>query len=107
MRSKKRIRIVNKNRFVMSMMFITLLVFTLFSTALGTLTASGSDYNQFVTIEVASGDTVWDIASTVNTDYLEQKEDIRLIAFAIAQENKLDNYFIYPGQALVVPINGY
>jgi LysM repeat protein len=88
-------------------MLISFVLFTLFSTAIGNLTASGSTYNQFVTVEVASGDTVWEIAQSVNNDYLEKEEDVRLIAFAIAQENALDNYFIYPGQELIIPISGY
>lgn len=107
MKSKKRIRVVNKYRFVMSMMFLSLLLFTLFSTALGSLTANGSDYSQYVTIEVSSGDTVWEIAKNINNNYLNQKEDVRLIVFAISQENQLNDYFIYPGQELIVPISGY
>ncbi len=107
MKSKKKIKIVNKYKFVLSIMLFSLILFTLFTTALGTLTASGSEYNQFITIEVSAGDTVWDIAKTINLNYLEKKEDIRLIAFAISQENELNNYFIYPGQKLIVPISGY
>lgn len=91
----------------MSIMFFSLILFTLFTTALGNLTASGSDYKQFITIEVSAGDTVWAIAKTINLNYLEKDEDVRLIAFAISQENQLNNYFIYPGQELIVPISGY
>lgn len=71
------------------------------------MTASGSSYNQYVTVEVSAGDTVWDIAKSINLEYLEKREDLRLIAYAIAQENALENYFIYPGQELIVPISGY
>lgn len=107
MKSKKRIRVVNKYRFVFSIMLMSLLLFAIFSTAIGTLTASGGTYGQYITIEVSAGDTVWDIAKTVNHDYMSQKEDVRLIAYAIAQENSLENYFIYPGQELIVPISDY
>jgi len=107
MKSNKKIKIVNKNRFVMSIMVLSFLVITILSTALGAFTADGGEYSQFVTIEVSSGDTVWGIAKSVNTEYLETKEDVRLIAFAISQENELNNYFIYPGQELIVPISGY
>lgn len=88
-------------------MLISFVLFTLFSTAIGNMTASGSSYNQYVTIEVSSGDTVWDIAKSINLEYLEKEEDVRLIAYAIAQENALENYFIYPGQELIIPISGY
>lgn len=91
----------------MSIMFLSILIVTIFSTMLGTLTASGSEFTQFVTIEVESGDTVWGIARTVNNSYLEDNEDVRLIVYAIAQENSLENYFIYPGQEIIVPISGY
>lgn len=107
MKSKKKIKIVNKYKFVMSIMLLCLLIITIFSTALGRFSANGSSYNQFVTIEVAAGDTVWAIAQDINSEYLEHDEDVRLIAFAIAQENQLNNYFIYPGQKLIVPIEGY
>lgn len=107
MKSKKKIKIVNKYKFVMSIMFLSILIVTIFSTMLGTLTASGSEFTQFVTIEVESGDTVWGIARTVNNSYLEDNEDVRLIVYAIAQENSLENYFIYPGQEIIVPISGY
>lgn len=58
--------------------------------------SSGSYYE----FRVATGDSVWSIASKLTTD----KEDIRELIYAIRQVNSLSqNAEIHPGQVLKIP----
>lgn len=55
----------------------------------------------YKTVQVRSGDTVWNIAAKYTTDH----EDIRELVFAIIKLNKLNNNAqVYPGQTLKIPI---
>ena len=57
----------------------------------------------YVAVQVATGDTVWQIAAR----HVVATEDIREMIFAIRQANKLNkNAEIYPGQILHVPVAG-
>lgn len=79
MKSNKKVKGIGKYGITMSMMFLSLLLFTLYFTALGSLTASGSDYNQCISVEVLAGDTVWEIARDINRTYLNQKKTYDLL----------------------------
>ena len=57
------------------------------------------DPNNTVEIEVAAGDTLWDIAESLNLP----NKDVRIVIEEIKILNNLDSYTIYPGQILKVP----
>jgi len=52
-------------------------------------------------VVVKSGDTLWGIASK----YTEPSKDIRKLVREICKINGIDQYKIYPGQVIKVPIN--
>lgn len=101
----RKFRVVNKYRFVFSISFILFLFFMTAGIILNSFDVMGEEVSSYVTVEVEEGDTVWEIAKEVNNNFFDHKKDTRTISFAISEENNLDNYFIYPGQKLVVPIN--
>jgi LysM repeat protein len=55
------------------------------------------DYSNHV---VQTGETVWEIAKIYNVE-----KDIRDYVYMIAKANQLDNFSIYPGQTLIIPVN--
>ncbi len=62
--------------------------------------ASSSDLQgEPIEVVVASGDTVWSIAS----QYGVEGVDTRRVVYEIEQMNGLTDYSIQPGQVLIVP----
>jgi LysM repeat protein len=75
-----------------------LLVASAFAYAL--YTAAGADAGtEPVTYTVATGDTLWEIA----TEQYPPSEDPRATIEAIRQENTLEGYLIQPGMRLELP----
>ncbi len=105
MNRKVKIRIVNKFRFTFCLTLLMLLVFISFSAITGRLSASAIDSEQIISVEVNKGDTVWSIANEININYMDGKEDTRMIAYSIAEENELIDYRIYPNQKLKIILN--
>lgn len=54
----------------------------------------------FYEITVQDGDTIWDLASTYNTNQV----DIRRLVYEIKQINQIDNTYICPGDIINIPI---
>jgi len=62
--------------------------------------AAGADADtESVTYTVATGDTLWEIA----TEQYPPSEDPRAMIEAIRQENALEGYLIQPGMSLELP----
>lgn len=101
----KKYRIVNKYRFTFSIMLITMVLVSMGSLLMGAYDSEGAEIIEYIEVEVETGDTVWAIAKTINDTYLDNSEDIRLVAYAISKENNLEDYRIYPGQTILVPIS--
>lgn len=101
----KRFVVVNKYRFVFSISFLLFLFFFIIGVACNSFDVMGEEISDYITIEVESGDTVWDIAKEINDEFFDHKMDTRKISYAISEENNLEDYFIYPGQKLLVPLN--
>jgi len=57
------------------------------------------DPSNTIEIEVAVGDTLWDIAESLNLP----NKDVRIVIEEIKILNNLGSYTIYPGQILKVP----
>lgn len=57
--------------------------------------------NNYMTIVVYPGETLWEIASNNNTKGI----DIRKLIYIIKKANGLESANIYPGQELIIPIN--
>ncbi len=116
--SSKKMRIVSKSRFALSMTLI--LVFILSTSMIAFATFDGksdkdtptSQLFQHIdkadsaplTYTVKSGDTLWSIASGINKEHYNQEKDIRKIVYAIRKANKMKGNTIYSGQILNLPI---
>lgn len=61
---------------------------------------AGEPVYKYYTVTVASGDTLWSIASRNS----EPNADIQEEIFKICQANELKNKDIYPGQVLRIPV---
>lgn len=79
----------------MSILFISILVFT----SMTTLNAYSKDIPKFNYIMVEEGDTIWSIAS----DY-DYNEDIRKTVYEISKLNNIQNASIYPGDVIKIPV---
>jgi len=96
----KKYRIVNKFRFTVSMVIMSLLIISAFNLAFGLLDVKGLEATEFVEVRVTSGDTLWAIATEHNTG----GKDVREIVYLISEINDLDGNTIYPGDLLKVPV---
>ncbi len=99
-KNKKRVKIVNKFRFVVSLSFILVLAFTMVSSIfLSGNKVEGYQEDEYIEIYVDYGDTIWDL-SRKNSP---KNKDIRKSIYEISQINNLNTYDIYPGQILKIP----
>ena len=108
---KRRYKIINKRRFFI---FITLVFAVIIIIALSVLSNNvvhssiykieynEIEYNEieYNEIEVVAGDTLWGIAAK----YLPENTDIRKLVYEIKKFNKMDNYYIYPGNIIKIPV---
>ncbi len=95
----KRYRIANKFRFTV---FTTCVLLAL-SLIIGNLTGMDRAYSDpektYVSVEVVSGDTLWDLART----YGPSDKDVRLVIKDICAINDVSAYTLVPGQNLLIP----
>ena len=96
-------KIVNFEKFIKSICCILLMVFAL-STICAKSTFSHKE-TEYTTIRVSKGDTLWSIASDLQTsnDYYKNK-DIRYIVFDIKNTNNLESSNLHIHQELMIPI---
>ena len=94
---KKRIRLVNKRRFITVIMTCLLVLFTSVSVI---ISASSIDkpirYSNFV---VQKGDTLWSIAK----QNVPKSMDIREYIIEIEKVNPINNSFLAEGQEIILP----
>ena len=107
-RRNRKMKIVSKTRFAMSM---TLLLVFLFSTSMIAFAALENNETpatmteETITYTVQYGDTLWSIASTINKSHYDQEEDVRKIIYDIRKHNALSGNTIYSGQELELPVS--
>lgn len=116
--ASKKLTIVSKSRFALSMTLI--LAFILSTSMIAFATFDGKADNSkptnvllevqdtagdtSLTYTVKSGDTLWSIASNINKEHYKQEKDIRKIVYAIRKTNDLKGNTIYSGQTLTLPL---
>jgi LysM repeat protein len=100
MRSKKRIRIKSRVRFFAFVLVMMLLSVTAVNTVLGFNDAEGQTKERFTVVEVAYGDTIWDIAQ----EYLSDDMDVREAVHLIMSINHITAEELQPGQSLKIPV---
>ncbi len=100
-RTKKRIRIVSKTRFVVFMIIVILALGLLLGSILKLDKAYSTTYDKWKQITVKTGDTLWGIAKANNP----KNEDTRKVVYDIMKYNNMKKANIIAGQTLRIPIN--
>ena len=94
---KKRIKLVNKRRFVTVIMTCLLILFTSVSVIISAASIDKPiSYTNFV---VHKGDTLWSIAK----QYVPKSMDIRDYIKEIEKVNPIDNSFLAEGREIILP----
>jgi hypothetical protein len=99
-KNKTRLVIVSQTRFILASLIALIILSAILSYFAGLFMSEALVQPEFITKTVASGDTLWSIASQYN----DSDEDIREVVYRIRKENNLDNATIYVGQELLIPI---
>lgn len=98
---KKRYKIVNKKRFYLFITSVFAVISIILFTLLFNNKAHSSAYRvKYREIQVAEGDTLWNIA----LNYLPEKTDIRKMIYDIKEFNGMKDSYIYPGDIIKIPI---
>lgn len=98
---KKKYKVVNKTRFYLfvTSLFAFILFFSL--TLLSRNNVYSSVYQaSYKEIKVVEGDTLWNIA----LNYLPPKTDVRKMVYDIKEFNEMEDFYIYPGDRIKIPI---
>jgi len=96
----KKIRIVNKKRFMLSMIMLTILLFFMASSVFAAINkVEGYDEPKYIEVVVKGGDTIWNLAR----EFSPNNKDIRKSIYEIGIVNNLDSYDIFPGQVIKIP----
>ena len=98
---RKQIRVKSKIRFTCFVAMIIIMAVIGFNSILGLNVVSGESNDNFITVEVFPGETLWDIASNNMSDDMDKRKAVYLIQKA----NDLDDAAIHPGQILKVPVS--
>ncbi len=99
-KTRKRYRIKNRVRFASFIVISLLLVCTIFNTALGFNDALALSEQQYIEIQVESGDTLWTIAD----EFMPDDMDIREAVYVICETNDIDANHLYAGMTLDIPV---
>ena len=100
--ARKHIRIKSKVRFIIFITIVLMIGLTAFNTTIGADRANGETAEKYITVEVAAGDTLWDIAGEYMSD---TESDIRHDVYTLQQINGLEDASVDVGQKIKVPIS--
>ncbi|WP_077367578.1 cell division suppressor protein YneA [Anaerosalibacter sp. Marseille-P3206] len=98
---KKKIRIANKKRFIVSILFIISisLIITIILTSKNKVYSSKYE-KKYVEVTIKRGDTLWSIA----LNNKPENYDTREIVYEIMMANNLEDSNLNPGDVIKVPI---
>ena len=99
----KRYRISNRFRFTVFVVLTIILLTTAINFALGLNTAASLTIQDYMDVEVKSGDTLWNIAQ----DYMPDDMDTRKAVFQLCSLNDISADQLYAGMTIQVPIYNY
>ncbi|WZL71416.1 LysM peptidoglycan-binding domain-containing protein [Clostridiaceae bacterium 35-E11] len=97
---KHKLRIVNKFKFICSLVFILLVLLVVINITFKISIAEGTEELKYVEMHIKTGDTIWGIAKK----FTPQDKDIRKTIHEISSVNKLCSFEIYPGQIIKIPV---
>lgn len=95
---KKRIRVINRARFIIFISILLIFIFPAIMFAIGK--SLNTIQETYVKVYVEPGDTLWSIAKS----YLPSKTDIRDYIHSIKKVNQLDSSLIREGDYILVPV---
>ena len=98
----KSYRIISRSRFTVFLIIIALSIFIL-GGILFSPNSSATEPQKYITVEVKSGDTLWQIAG----EHKNKGKDIRKLVYEINTINGLSNSSIHPGQLLKIPVDSF
>jgi len=99
--SKKHYRIKNKFRFITFVTLLSLVLSIGFASISGLADVSGSEVKEYITVQVAEGDTLWDLAQK----YGPSNVDCRKLVYEIGKLNNVDASSLQVGQYISIPVN--
>ena len=99
--TRTRIRVKSKFRFITFLIITFGLIVGAFGFVTGQYESTASETTDYVSYTVIDGDTLWDIANTVN----HSNTDTRKIVHAICKINDIDAGALQPGMVLTVPVD--
>ena len=97
--TKKHYRIKSRFRFTIFVVIMMLTLITTTNTALGLYNAAADPVDEFISVEICYGDTLWDIANTYMSDI-----DTRTAVHKICKVNDITASDLYPGLTIQVPV---
>ncbi len=95
----KRLVIKSKLRFAIFLLAVLMLSVTLVNVSFGADKTSYNNSDNYIEIEVSSGDTLWDIANT----YCDSSADTREIVYEICSINDITASELKDGMVLKIP----
>ena len=96
----KNYRIKSRFRFTVFVVLTIVLMTTAANFALGLNTAASSTVQEYMDVEVKSGDTLWNIAET----YMPDNMDTRKAVYQICSLNDISADELYAGMTIQVPV---
>ena len=99
MNTTKRLRVKSPLRFITFLIIVFGLMVAGFGFVTGQNESTASLTSDYVSYTVESGDTLWDIANTINTT----DTDTRKVVHAICQINEIQAGDLQPGMVLTIP----
>lgn len=103
MKNRRKYRIKSPARFITFLVIVIGITVGAFSMISGLYTATALDKQpqDNIIVEVAAGDTIWDIAY----EYKSTDKDTREAVYEICQENDLKDGYIQEGMKLSIPVS--
>ena len=96
----KNYRIKSRFRFTVFVVLTIVLMTTAVNFALGLNTAASSTVQEYMDVEIKSGDTLWNIAET----YMPDNMDTRKAVYQICSLNDISADELYAGMTIQVPV---
>lgn len=95
---KKTLKVKSRVRFTAFVLIMLFAVTGLFNTMLGLNDALGLTKQEYIEVNINSGDTLWTIAE----QYMPSDMDIRQAVHIIKNVNEIDSQ-LQPGQTILIP----
>ncbi len=96
---KRKYRIKSKFRFTLFISLVMVMFLLTTGTVLGLNRLGGVDEPAYITVEIQSGDTLWELASQFGPDGI----DPRKVVQEICRVNEISADQLRPGQEILIP----